>query len=97
MAIEYSFSAACGMTALLLTLESFPEDERIKIKSDLISSWKRSWSEVFQAKMQEYNKTLSKVSNSHLLSQPEDFQEAFNKAISGTETSIRKALAMEVK
>jgi hypothetical protein len=95
LAIRQSLGICCGVTALHLILEKMSPTESAAIKESIIETWRGMWRETFQRQMAEYTMTLNKVTNSHKLDQPEDFQEAFNKALADAEKNARVTLRME--
>lgn len=95
LAIRHSFGAACGITALHLVLERFSPEAARDIKEGVLANWRGMWHETFQRQVAEYTQTLGKITNSHHLEQPEDYQQAFNAALAQAEKSARVTLRME--
>lgn len=95
LAIQQSFTAACGVTALHLVLESMEEDDRKAIKETILRQWRGAWTEAFRGQMNQYTALLGKFSNSSKLAAPEDMQVAFNQALNEAEKMGRISLGME--
>lgn len=95
LAIMQSFGAACGTTALLVAIEDFEPETQREIKEKVITQWRGAWMDVFRDRMFTYNESLSKMTNSHKIAGPEDFQQAFNGALRAAEKTARISLRLE--
>lgn len=95
--LSQSFGSACGLTALLIVLETLPEDQQNEIKRRMMGAWKKMWMENFQEGITRYSETLSKISHADALPQPEELQLGFNRALGAAEKSAKISLGMGVE
>lgn len=97
MTMVQSFSASCGIAALVIALEDREPEEGIKIKETLIKAWKDSWVNQFKEDIEEYNQILadSLTTKTEDLPQPEEYQLGFTRALKMAENTARKSLGLE--
>lgn len=97
MTMLQSFTASCGVAALIFVLQEKPEEEAIKTKEAIIKTWKKTWLDKFQNDMQNYNEVLadSTTTKTEDFPQPEEYQLGFNRALAVAEKSARVSLGLE--
>lgn len=97
MTMVQSFSASCGIAALVIALEEREPEEAIKIKETLIKAWKDSWVAQFKMDIEEYNQILadSLTTKTEEMPQPEEYQTGFTRALKMAENTARKSLGLE--